>query len=62
MSVELEFVSEIALGLIGFEMGSHLRLRGRLGQAPAAVRDNLGLGLLSQAGVAVGLALSVAGR
>jgi Kef-type K+ transport system membrane component KefB len=26
MSVELEFVSEIALGLIGFEMGSHLRL------------------------------------
>jgi hypothetical protein len=26
------------------------------------VRDNLGLGLLSQAGVAVGLALSVAGR
>jgi NhaP-type Na+/H+ or K+/H+ antiporter len=37
-------------------------LGGKLGQAPAAVRDNLGLGLLSQAGVAVGLALSVAGR
>lgn len=37
-------------------------LGGTIGQAPAAVRDNLGLGLLSQAGVAVGLALSVAGR
>jgi Kef-type K+ transport system membrane component KefB len=31
---------------------------GRIGQAPAVVRDNLGLGLLSQAGVAIGLALN----
>ncbi len=37
-------------------------LGGWLGRAPRAVRDNLGLGLLSQAGVAVGLALSVANR
>jgi Kef-type K+ transport system membrane component KefB len=31
---------------------------GRLGGAEAAVRDNLGFGLLSQAGVAIGLALA----
>lgn len=31
---------------------------GRIGNAPAIVRDNLGLGLLSQAGVAIGLALN----
>lgn len=31
---------------------------GRLGGAEASVRDNLGLGLLSQAGVAIGLALN----
>jgi Kef-type K+ transport system membrane component KefB len=37
-------------------------LGGWLGKAHAAVRDNLGFGLLSQAGVAVGLALSIAGR
>ena len=37
-------------------------LGGWLGKAPPAVRDNLGLGLLSQAGVAVGLALSIANR
>jgi len=37
-------------------------LGGWLGRAPRAVRDSLGLGLLSQAGVAVGLALSVANR
>lgn len=37
-------------------------LGGWLGGAPKAVRDNLGLGLLSQAGVAVGLALSIANR
>jgi len=32
------------------------------GRAEPAVRDNLGFGLLSQAGVAVGLALSCANR
>ena len=37
-------------------------LGGWVGGAPPPVRDNLGLGLLSQAGVAVGLALSVANR
>jgi Kef-type K+ transport system membrane component KefB len=31
---------------------------GRIGNAPAVVRDNLGFGLLSQAGVAIGLALN----
>ena len=35
---------------------------GTLGGAEPAVRDNLGLGLLSQAGVAVGLAVTSAGR
>jgi Kef-type K+ transport system membrane component KefB len=35
---------------------------GTLGRAPPAVRDNLGLGLLSQAGVAIGLALASANR
>lgn len=35
---------------------------GRLGGAEPAVRDNLGLGLLSQAGVAIGLALASAQR
>ncbi len=35
---------------------------GRLGGAEPAVRDNLGLGLLSQAGVAIGLALVSAQR
>lgn len=37
-------------------------LGGTVGGAPRAVRDNLGLGLLSQAGVAIGLALASAGR
>ncbi len=37
-------------------------LGGWLGKAQVQVRDNLGFGLLSQAGVAVGLALSIAGR
>ena len=37
-------------------------LGGWLGRAPRVVRDNLGLGLLSQAGVAVGLALVAANR
>ncbi len=37
-------------------------LGGRLGGAEPAVRDNLGLGLLSQAGVAIGLALASAAR
>jgi len=37
-------------------------LGGWLGRAEPKVRDNLGFGLLSQAGVAVGLALSIAGR
>lgn len=37
-------------------------LAGWLGKAKEQVRDNLGFGLLSQAGVAVGLALSIAGR
>jgi Kef-type K+ transport system membrane component KefB len=35
---------------------------GTLGRAPPAVRNNLGLGLLSQAGVAIGLALASANR
>ncbi len=35
---------------------------GRLGGAEAAVRDNLGFGLLSQAGVAIGLALASVSR
>jgi Kef-type K+ transport system membrane component KefB len=35
---------------------------GKLGGAPPLVRDNLGFGLLSQAGVAIGLALASAGR
>ncbi len=35
---------------------------GWLGGAETKVRDNLGFGLLSQAGVAIGLALSIAGR
>ncbi len=35
---------------------------GTLGQAPPPVRNNLGLGLLSQAGVAIGLALASASR
>jgi Kef-type K+ transport system membrane component KefB len=35
---------------------------GKLGGAIPAVRDNLGLGLLSQAGVAIGLALASASR
>ncbi len=33
-----------------------------LGRAPAAVRNNLGLGLFSQAGVVIGLALAVSDR
>lgn len=37
-------------------------LGGRLGGAEKAVRENLGFGLLSQAGVAVGLALAASGR
>ncbi len=37
-------------------------LGGTLGGAEPAVRDNLGLGLLSQAGVAIGLAIDAAGR
>jgi Kef-type K+ transport system membrane component KefB len=37
-------------------------LGGMVGRAPPAVRSNLGLGLLSQAGVAIGLALSSASR
>ncbi|MGD8398446.1 MAG: cation:proton antiporter, partial [Anaerolineae bacterium] len=37
-------------------------LGGAVGGAEPAVRDNLGLGLLSQAGVAIGLALASAGR
>jgi NhaP-type Na+/H+ or K+/H+ antiporter len=37
-------------------------LGGWLGRAEPRVRDNLGFGLLSQAGVAIGLALSIAGR
>ncbi|MFN2225046.1 MAG: cation:proton antiporter [Anaerolineae bacterium] len=37
-------------------------LGGTVGGAAPAVRNNLGLGLLSQAGVAIGLALSSAGR
>ncbi len=37
-------------------------LGGNLGGAQPAVRDNLGLGLLSQAGVAIGLALASADR
>lgn len=37
-------------------------LGGRLGGAEPAVRDNLGLGLLSQAGVAIGLALASSSR
>ena len=37
-------------------------LGGWLSKAPPAVRDNLGLGLLSQAGVAIGLAISAADR
>jgi Kef-type K+ transport system membrane component KefB len=37
-------------------------LGGTLGGAEPAVRDNLGLGLLSQAGVAIGLALASAAR
>jgi len=35
---------------------------GTLGKAEPAVRDNLGLGLLSQAGVAIGLALTTSNR
>ncbi len=35
---------------------------GRVGGADPAVRDNLGFGLLSQAGVAIGLAIASAGR
>jgi Kef-type K+ transport system membrane component KefB len=37
-------------------------LGGTAGGASPAVRNNLGLGLLSQAGVAIGLALASAGR
>jgi Kef-type K+ transport system membrane component KefB len=37
-------------------------LGGWVGGAQNKVRDNLGFGLLSQAGVAIGLALSIAGR
>ncbi len=37
-------------------------LGGTLGRAEPPVRNNLGLGLLSQAGVAIGLALDAAGR
>ena len=37
-------------------------LGGTLGRAEPVVRNNLGLGLLSQAGVAIGLALSSAAR
>jgi Kef-type K+ transport system membrane component KefB len=37
-------------------------LGGKLGGAQPAVRDNLGLGLLSQAGVAIGLAIASASR
>jgi Kef-type K+ transport system membrane component KefB len=37
-------------------------LGGTVGRAEPAVRDNLGLGLLSQAGVAIGLALASASR
>ena len=37
-------------------------LGGWLGRAEPKVRNNLGFGLLSQAGVAIGLALSIAGR
>ena len=37
-------------------------LGAKVGKAQPQVRDNLGFGLLSQAGVAVGLAFSIAGR
>jgi Kef-type K+ transport system membrane component KefB len=37
-------------------------LGGKVGRAEPAVRNNLGLGLLSQAGVAIGLALDAASR
>ncbi len=58
------------MGLIGiayvllrsFGKYSGAWIGGTLGNAPPQVRDNLGLGLLSQAGVAIGLALASCDR
>jgi Kef-type K+ transport system membrane component KefB len=59
-----------AMGLVGLayvilrSFGKYVGawLGGTVGRADPVVRDNLGLGLLSQAGVAIGLALSSASR
>ena len=64
-------ISELpAMGLIGLvyvglrSLGkfSGAWLGGRLGGAPPAVRENLGLGLLTQGGVAIGLAIASSDR
>jgi Kef-type K+ transport system membrane component KefB len=53
-------IGYVVLRSLGKFMGA--RLGGTLGGAEPVVRDNLGLGLLSQAGVAIGLALTSASR
>ncbi len=53
-------ISYVVLRSLGKFSGAWIG--GRLGGAPPAVRDNLGLGLLTQGGVAIGLALASASR
>jgi Kef-type K+ transport system membrane component KefB len=50
------------VGLRSFGKLTGALLGGTLDRAPPAARNNLGLGLLSQAGVAIGLALAPASR
>jgi NhaP-type Na+/H+ or K+/H+ antiporter len=59
-SMGLLGITYIVLRSTGKYFGS--RIGGTLGGAEPAVRNNLGFGLLSQAGVAIGLALASASR
>lgn len=56
------FLGIAYVGLRSFGKFAGAWLGGTLGRAAPVVRNNLGLGLLSQAGVAIGLALSSASR
>lgn len=70
IGARLETKSLPAMGLLGivyillrsFGKFGGAWLGGRLGGAEPVVRDNLGFGLLSQAGVAIGLALAASSR
>jgi hypothetical protein len=60
LALELLGIAYVVLRSFGKFTGAWLG--GTLGGAEPVVRDNLGLGLLSQAGVAIGLALTSANR